>query len=126
MSENISLTINCEEDTEETSEYNISSSGSSSDDLFLEMESYNTINSAAYAEVINYELNYTAKQLNQICDYYGIKLAKRNSKKAEIISFLVTFETTQSNYEIVSRRKQLWYYVTELKNDKFFKKFVIW
>ena len=30
------------------------------------------------------------------------------------------------NYEVVIRRKELWYYINELKNDKMMKKFVIW
>jgi len=28
--------------------------------------------------------------------------------------------------EITMKRKELWYYINELKNDKMMKKFVIW
>jgi hypothetical protein len=133
MSENISLTINCDDDNDnDNDKYNVSSSSSSSSsgsDLFLELLEYSDDNqcNAAYAQVLNYDLNYTTKQLSQICDYYGIKTtSKRVSKKSEILNLLVTFETTQNNYDLVSRRKQLWYYIGELKNDKYMKKFVIW
>jgi hypothetical protein len=123
---NISLTISVEE--EEDIDYNVSStsSGSSADDLFVELELFENYSNAAYAQVVNYDLNYTSKQLSQICDYYGIRTNKRVNKKCEIIQLLVAFETTQTNYEIVARRKQLWNYMSELKNDKFMKKFVIW
>lgn len=128
MSENISLTINCDDDDDDELEYNVSSSSSGSD-LFLELLEYSDDNqsNAAYAQIVNYDLNYTTKQLSQICDYYGIKTtSKRVSKKSEILDLLVTFETTQNNYDLVARRKQLWYYIGELKNDKYMKKFVIW
>jgi hypothetical protein len=123
--ENISLTISIEE--EEEIDYNISSSSSgTTDDLFAELELFENYSNAAYAQVVNYDLNFTSKQLSQICDYYGIKTNKRVGKKCEIIQLLVTFETTQSNYEIVARRKQLWNYMSELKSDKFMKKYVLW
>lgn len=122
MNENISLTIIVEED--DVLDYNVSSSSSgTTDDLFVELELFDN---AAYAQVVNYDLNFTSKQLSQICDYYGIKTSKRTNKKCEIIQLLVAFETEQTNYEIVARRKQLWNYMSELKNDKFMKKFVIW
>ena len=132
ITENISLTIIVDENEEYNEgieeyngiEYHISSTSSSgTDDLFAELELYDNIN---YAQEVNYNLNFTLRQLTQICDYYGIKTNKRASKKSELISLLVAFETSQCNYEIVSKRKQLWHYINELKNDKFMKKFVIW
>jgi hypothetical protein len=81
-----------------------------------------------FHEVVNYNINYTVKQLLQICDYYNIlkevKLTKCN--KEEIINTIVLFENNPYNYNIVCRRKQLWFYINELKNDKFMKKFVLW
>ena len=75
-----------------------------------------------------YNDNYTVKELLLICDYYSIskelKLFKCNKEK--IIQSLVEFETFQSNNDIVLKRKQLWFYINELKNDKIMKKFVIW
>lgn len=125
--ENISLTISVEEEEEEEADYNISSSSSgTTDDIFAEIELFESYSNAAYAQVVNYDLNYTSLRLCQICDYYGIKTNKRAGKKCEIIQLLVSFETNQSNYEIVARRKQLWNYINELKNDKFMKKYILW
>jgi hypothetical protein len=82
-----------------------------------------------YPEILNYKINYTVKQLLQICDYYGIlkniKLMKAN--KDEIINNIVFFETNPDNYNMTVKRKQMWYYIEELKSDKFMKKFVcVW
>ena len=80
-----------------------------------------------YPEIVNYKINFTIKQLMQICEYYGIsknmKLAKAN--KDEIINNIVLFENNPDNYSIVIKRKLLWYYIEELKSDKFMKKFVL-
>jgi len=80
-----------------------------------------------YPEIVNYKINYTVKQLLQICEYYNIskniKLIKAN--KDEIITNIVLFETNSENYEIVIKRKQMWYYIEELKNDRFMKKFIL-
>lgn len=80
-----------------------------------------------YAEHVNYKINYTVKQLLVICDYYNIskniKLIKAN--KDDIITNLISFENNPDNYNIVNKRKQLWYYMEELKNDKFMKKFIM-
>jgi len=37
---------------------------------------------------------------------------------------LVDFEASEENSEIVTRRQLLWYYVNELKNDSFMKKYI--
>jgi hypothetical protein len=74
--------------------------------------------------IIHYTENFTVKELLVICDYYGIKANK--SKKEIIIQVLTNFETNYENYEIVSKRKTLWFYINELKNDKFMKKFLLW
>ena len=80
-----------------------------------------------YAEHLNYKINYTIKQLLQICDYYNIskniKVIKAN--KDDIITNLIGFENNPENYNIVNKRKQMWYYMEELKNDKFMKKFLL-
>jgi hypothetical protein len=79
-------------------------------------------------EIINYEVNYNIKQLLLICEYYKIsKILKTNKcNKGDIIKALVFFENNSSNYEIVLKRKQMWFYMNELKNDKFMKKYVLW
>ena len=76
--------------------------------------------------VFNYQLNFNVKQLLQICDYYGIAKTMRQQKcnKDEIIMMLVDFEASDENCEIVTKRQLLWYYVNELKNDSFMKKYI--
>ena len=76
------------------------------------------------AQMSEYDLNYTLKQLGMIYEYYNIgKMAKL--KKADIIQAIVVFEHDSENYELVMRRQQLWHYLEELKADKFMKRFVL-
>jgi len=80
------------------------------------------------AKSIDYDTNYNVKQLLTICDYYGLlKEVKINKfKKPELILFLLDFEENMENSLIVYKRKQLWYFMEELKNDKFMKKYILW
>ena len=90
---------------------------------------YNNISeSETMVKLIDYNLNYNIKQLLLICEYYGLlKEVKINKmKKLEVIYFLLDFEENIDNTCIVYKRKQLWYFMSELKNDKFMKKFVLW
>ena len=81
------------------------------------------------AEEISYNENFTVKELMTICDYYGLskelKLNKFNKKK-DIIGVLINFEFRPDNYDIVSKRRNLWFYMNEIKNDKFMKKYILW
>jgi hypothetical protein len=89
-------------------------SGDESGDIFLEMK--------------DYEMNYNVKQLMLICEYYDILKDVRTNKlkKQDIIEQILLFEKNVENVEITMKRKELWYYINELKNDKMMKKFVIW
>jgi len=75
-----------------------------------------------------YKINYTVKELLLICDYYGIAKEMKNNKynKDEIINILVHFENDPINNNIFIKRQSMWYYINELKNDKFMKKYVLW
>jgi len=77
-------------------------------------------------ELANYSY-LTLKQLNLICDYYGITHYIRITKcnKEDIVNMLVLYESTDENCEIVIKRKKMWKYLAELKKDKFMKKFII-
>ena len=77
---------------------------------------------------VNYQINYTVKQLMLICDFYGISKGLKAYKcnKDEIINTLIHFENEHMNEEIVFRRQNMWFYINELKNDKFMKKYVLW
>ena len=77
---------------------------------------------------IDYHMSYNVKQLMLICDYYGLLREAKNNKfkKQEIIALIVDFEENIENALIVYKRKQLWYFINELKNDKFMKKYILW
>lgn len=118
----------------EHSEENIVISIDTSSDIKHEVFNMNNIKDDFGSEdiidtsiyVLNYNLNFNVKQLLQICDYYGIAKTMRQQKcnKDEIIMMLVDFETSEENCEIVTKRQLLWYYVNELKNDSFMKKYI--
>jgi hypothetical protein len=78
--------------------------------------------------MINYNENFTVKELLLICEYYGFSKDLKNNKfnKEQIIEYLVSFESDPTNTDIVFRRQNMWCYINELKNDKFMKKFVFW
>ena len=79
-------------------------------------------------KIINYNENFTVKELLLICEYYGISKELKSNKcnKEVIINFLVDFESNCMNTQIVLKRQRLWLYINELKNDKFMKKYVLW
>ena len=92
---------------------------------FENMEVYNDL---LFPQTINYIENYTVKELLLICEYYGFAKGLKNKKynKNAIANFLVEFEINPSNNDIVFKRKNMWVYINELKNDKFMKKYVLW
>ena len=77
----------------------------------------------SFALEIEYNTNYTVKSLGQILDYYEI--SKRKLRKDEMVQMLIMFEEDPENIEIVERRRRMWSYVDELKEDKYFSKYVI-
>jgi hypothetical protein len=81
-----------------------------------------------FHHVLYYYENFTIKELLLICDYYRIskELKINKCKKDIIVQVLVDFETNYQNHDIVSKRKNLWFYINELKNDKFMKKYLLW
>lgn len=127
MSENINFFLNEDDDSNDELNNNISLN-----DILKEINadegSYLQNTDNLFHEVVNYNINYTVKQLLQICDYYNIlkevKMTKCN--KEEIINTIVLFESNPDNYNISCRRKKCWFYINELKNDRFMKKFILW
>ena len=154
MNESISLNINEIEDNAEINTHNLNfndlivddfndneinlddalNMDESSDDeinieeLLKEIESAELNDNMLFNKMIEYNENYTVKELLLMCDYYGfakeLKLHKYN--KLQIIEFMTNFEADLSNNDIVHKRKTLWFYIDELKNDKFMKKYVLW
>lgn len=81
-----------------------------------------------FPQMIHYSENSTVKELLLICDYYGFAKEMKANKynKDQIIQTLVEFEMNPHNNIVVCKRQTMWFYVNELKNDKFMKKFVLW
>ena len=76
------------------------------------------------AREVDYDLNYTVKYLTNILEFYGIKKSKLNKK--EIIERILEFEfDTIENLPIVEERKRMFDNFIELKNDKYFGKFIL-
>lgn len=73
--------------------------------------------------VKDYELNYNMKQLVCIYDYYHLGNSNK-LKKTELAQLIVAFENEEENSDIVERRQTLWFYMNELKNDPYTKKFI--
>jgi hypothetical protein len=109
------------ENAENDAGFNIEEFMNQIDDVDIESE-------MVVPHMINYHENYTVKELLLICEYYGFaKDAKANKfNKEQIIDYLVGFETDIANADIVFRRQNMWFYMNELKNDKFMKKFILW
>ncbi len=109
------------------------------DDTLNENEDYNDIIEDINKEINNdddekivqefmyYATFYTVKELIKICDYYGLsKNLKINKyKKEQIINTIVFFENNFLNYNIVLKRKTMWFYMNEIKNDSFMKKYIV-
>jgi len=72
---------------------------------------------------LDYDTNYTKKDLVKIAEYYEIVIRKKNKK--DLISEIVIFETSVENSSIVERRKELWFYINEIKEDKYLSKYLI-
>jgi len=98
------------------------------EDLMNEFETTDMDAEMTVPHMINYHENFTVKELLLICEYYGFAKDLKNNKfnKEQIIEYLVAFETDIANTDIVFRRQNMWFYINELKNDKFMKKFVLW
>jgi len=90
--------------------------------------SYNLNENLQIHKMIYYSENFTIKDLYLICEYYGfIKDIKSNKCNKElIIQILADFESNPENFSIVNKRQNMWFYINELKNDKFMKKYVLW
>jgi len=117
----ISFLIEEVENSENEMDFNI-------EDLMNEIEATDMDTEMVVPHMINYHENYTVKELLLICEYYGFaKDVKANKfNKEQIIDYVVAFETAIENADFVFRRQNMWFYMNELKNDKFMKKFVLW
>ena len=106
---------------EKTEIDNVMNNDSFFSDFKMEIDSFDDDN--MMAQHIDYVENYKVKQLHHISNYYQIP--KRKLKKEELIELIIQFENDENNVEVVYNRKRLWHCLTELKDDEYFSKFVI-
>ena len=77
---------------------------------------------------IDYSTNYNVNDLKTILDYYSTynkNIIKNKRKKNDLIDTIVDFEININNIELVSQRKRLWFYIKEIKQDKYLSKYII-
>ena len=119
--QNIAITYYMDEIENNNSELDI-------EELLNEIENTELNDEMTIPQIINYNENFTVKELLLICEFYGFAKDLKSNKcnKEEIIQVLVEFEKNQNNSDIVFRRQNMWFYINELKNDKFMKKYVLW
>ena len=89
--------------------------------FLIEMNKMNT--ESCFVLELEYNTNYTIKQLSKILDYYGLN--KQKLRKDEMIQIIVFFEEDPNNHHIVERRRRLWTNIKELQEDKYFGKFIL-
>jgi hypothetical protein len=75
------------------------------------------------AQELDYFENYNMKILQHFASYY--KLPKSKIKKELLIHNIIEFENNPENAEIVYNRKRMWNYLTELNDDDYFSKFIV-
>ncbi len=120
--ENIVIDINHVEDLEEEQSMNLDFVNDFLNECENEMEDIRTPLTLDYTE------NYTVKELLLICEYYGFAKEIKANKlgKDLLIQCLVDYEMDPINAVIVEKRRNMWFFINELKNDKFMKKYVLW
>jgi len=72
---------------------------------------------------MDYSINYTLPMLHHICGFYN--LSYNRIKKNDLIVMLVEFEQNSENINMVQERKRLWFYMQELKANKYLSKYII-
>jgi len=77
-----------------------------------------------FAVELDYKLNYPIKYLQAILEYYGLKKSKLN--KDLMARLIAEFESNLKNEKLVNKRKRLFENIEELKNDEYFRKYIIW
>ena len=60
------------------------------------------------AMTVNYNENYTLKDLNKIAEYYEI--SSRKLSKSEVIEHIIAYEENPENDVKTKQRKKLWHY----------------
>jgi len=129
-SDNISFFVDSDTNNDNNNEFNVSDITNKISNLLTTINDNNSDNDnddSMMPQILNYQINFTVRQLLQICEYYGIAKEIKTNKfnKDETIQMLVVFENDQQNEDIVCKRRLLWFYADELKNDKYMKRYII-
>ena len=97
-------------------------------DFLNECDTENELEDLRTPLTLDYAENYTVKELLLICEYYGFAKEIKANKlgKDLLIQCLVDYEMDSLNAAIVDKRRNMWFFINELKNDKFMKKYVLW
>lgn len=69
-----------------------------------------------------YDLMFDLGEIKRICKYYGLR---ENKEKDSLILDIILFEKNPDNFKIVYKRKKLWDYMREIKEDKYLSKYLI-
>lgn len=122
--ENIVIDINHVEDYENEQPINLDFVN----DFLNEVDVKNEMEDIRIPLTLDYAENYTVKELLLICEYYGFAKEIKANKlgKDLLIQCLVDYEMDPINAVIVEKRRNMWFFINELKNDKFMKKYVLW
>ena len=78
---------------------------------------------SAYAQILDYKTNYLKKDLIKIAEYYEISVRKKTKDK--LIEDILSFENNPENCVVVERRQTLWFYLNELMEDNYLRKYII-
>lgn len=91
------------------------------DNILIDMN--NSPDDDIYHDYLEYMNNYNVKSLTNILGYYNIN--KNKLVKDEMVQLIILFENEPTNKNIVYQRKRLWKNILELKNNDYFKKFIL-
>ena len=113
---------------DENEQNNANESEFDMNEILMQVEEMVVNDDLMVPHIIHYHENFNIKELLLICDYYGFgkELKANKYNKDMIIHYLVEFESNHINNDIVFKRQNLWFYINELKNDKFMKKYILW
>tara|TARA_B100001175_G_scaffold317611_1_gene335264 strand:- start:6587 stop:6949 length:363 start_codon:yes stop_codon:yes gene_type:complete len=78
---------------------------------------------SAYAQILDYKTNYLKKDLIKIAEYYDIDIRKKT--KNILIEDILSFENNPENCILVERRQTMWFYLNELMDDNYLRKYII-
>jgi hypothetical protein len=93
------------------------------DNILIDMNNSPDDDSDIYHDYLEYMNNYNVKSLTNILAYYNIN--KKKLVKDEMVQLIILFENELTNKNIVYERKRLWKNIIELKNNDYFKKFIL-